>query len=107
MAANAQARLKDDWKTSQSEAISSAKTVLRRGLWQPQGLREITLSFASEKDFTVDLLHPLPRLQQLQSLTLEKQGGRAAHHHGPGSAARQYAQQAQHEGLPAVRCQRH
>lgn len=74
MAANAQARLKDDWKTSQSEAISSAKTVLRRGLWQPQGLREITLSFASEKDFTVDLLHPLPRLQQLQSLTLENRG---------------------------------
>ena len=37
-------------------------------------MREVTLSFASEKDFTVDLLHPMPGLQQLQSLTLENRG---------------------------------
>ena len=48
--------------------------MLRRDPWRPQGLREVTLSFASEKDFTVDLLHPMPGLQQLQSLTLENRG---------------------------------
>ena len=48
--------------------------MLRRDPWRPQGLREVTLSFASEKDFTVDLLQPMPGLRQLQSLTLENRG---------------------------------
>lgn len=39
-----------------------------------QGLEDVTLSFASETEFTPGLLHPLRDLKHLQSLTLGNRG---------------------------------
>ena len=39
-----------------------------------QGLNDITLSFASEAEFTPGLLRPLQGLKRLQSLTLDNRG---------------------------------
>ena len=39
-----------------------------------QGLKDVTLSFASEADFTPGLLQPLRDLKRLQSLTLDNRG---------------------------------
>lgn len=39
-----------------------------------QGLREVTLSFASEPEFSAGLLRPLRGLKRLQSVALENRG---------------------------------